>query len=154
MIRFILVVSIVVFLFGCSDSNRWLSMSTAVENSKWAKEGALKMTFEVSDTIRLFDFIVDIRHDDRYKYSNLYLFVDMSFPNGKVSSDTLELNLSDASGEWLGTGAGSLYEVGFKFKDRKKFPLSGVYNVSIRHGMREEEIEGITDVGLRINYSI
>ena len=112
------------------------------------------MNFEVNDTLRLFDFIVDIRHDERYKYSNLYLFIDLNFPNGKVSTDTLELTLADASGEWLGAGAGSLYEIGFKFKDRKKFPLSGIYNIRLRHGMREPEIEGITDVGLSINYSI
>lgn len=154
MIRIILFFFIVVSIYGCSDANGWLSKSASVENSVWHKERALNMSFDISDTIRLFDFIVDIRHNDRYKYSNLYLFVDIQFPNGKVSSDTLELTLADATGEWIGTGAGSLYEVGYTFKDRKKFPLSGVYNVSFRHGMREDEVEGITDVGLSIDYSI
>ncbi|MFM7106815.1 MAG: hypothetical protein ACKOW8_14985, partial [Flavobacteriales bacterium] len=96
MIRLIIVAGISVLFYSCADSTKWLSISTPVENSKWLKDDALNMSFEVDDTIRLFDFFIDVRHDDRYNYSNLYVFVDMSFPNGKVSTDTLELTLADA----------------------------------------------------------
>ena len=155
MIRNVLfILCLVAVVIGCSSSSNGLSKSAPVENALWKKEDALNMSFEVNDTIRLFDFILNIRHDERYKYSNLYLFVDLHFPNGKVSSDTLELTLADVAGEWVGNGGGSLYEVGFKYKDRKKFPFSGLYNISIRHGMRESEILGITDVGLSINNSL
>lgn len=84
----------------------------------------------------------------------------MQFPNGKVISDTLEYEMTKPNGEWLGTGFGDVKENKLWYKENVKFYESGDYCVRIKQAMRKngqvegiEDLQGITDVGFRIEKS-
>ena len=81
----------------------------------------------------------------------------MQFPHGKIVQDTLEYRMTETDGRFLGTGYGSIKENKLWYKKGVIFNESGEYIVSIQQAMREkgkvegvEELEGITDVGFRI----
>jgi gliding motility-associated lipoprotein GldH len=68
--------------------------------------------------------------------------------------------MAEPTGEWLGTGLGSVKESKLWFQENIVFPDSGVYKVNISHAMRRNGdveglhvLEGITDVGLEIEKS-
>ncbi len=153
--KYILILVSFIFLISC-DSKSVFSEYKSVSNG-WSKEQLLDFSFSAPDTINKYNIFIDLRSDENYKYSNLFLIVNMNFPNGNVVTDTLEYQMAKPNGEWLGTGFSSLKENKLWYKDHKVFPTSGVYNVQIEHAMRINgtidgiiSLEGIKDVGIKI----
>ncbi len=106
---------------------------------------------DVLDTVSLFNLFVNIRNTGNYKYSNLFLFVDVFQPEGKIERDTIECILADSRGKWLGSsGSGSIWDNQILFNRKARFPGVGKYVFRFTQAMREKELEGIMDVGLRI----
>lgn len=121
-----------------------------VESGVWNVKDVKSFEFNVEDTLQLYNFYVTVRNGEEYPYSNLYLFIEMEFPNGKKSMDTLECPLADPLGNWYGSGLGKIYDNRILFRERKKFPLSGNYKLEIHQAMRQDNLEGIYDVGFRL----
>ncbi len=116
----------------------------------WYKDSLIVFTIPVTDTLQNHNLYINVRNDIKYKYSNLWLFVEINQP-GKISTtDTLEVLLADPSGKWLGEGFGAIKTRQMIYKSGVYFPVSGEYKVNIQHGMREEILKGITDIGFRI----
>ena len=112
--------------------------------------GYLSFDVEVSDTISLFNFYINIRNTTDYNFSNIYLFLKTNYPNGMFSVDTIEIFLADLQGNWLGKGFGKYKDQQILFRKRGHFPLSGKYRFSFEQAMRNQELIGINTVGIRI----
>lgn len=119
----------------------------------WPAKNGVPFEFEVEDTVRLHDFYINLRNGENYPYSNIYLFVELEFPNGKKAVDTLNCPLADASGRWYGKGLGDIYDHRIVYRTRKQFPLAGRYRATVYQAMRQEELQGIYDVGFRVAHS-
>ncbi|QLG45320.1 gliding motility lipoprotein GldH [Costertonia aggregata] len=151
--------TLVSFLFSCNDT---LSVSEykATNNGKWNKDSIVSFSFSEMDTVSKHNVFINIRNDESYPFSNLFLIAELESPDGKTVTDTLEYEMADPSGEWLGKGKGSVKENKLWFKENIVFSSSGVYNLQISHAMRKNgnvngivELEGITDVGFQIEKS-
>jgi gliding motility-associated lipoprotein GldH len=121
-----------------------------VDESGWHSEEAINFEWEVTDTLQAYDFYVDLRHNQDYPFSNLYLFLEFNFPNGKIARDTLGCDLADERGQWYGSGFGNLVDHRIGFRQETTFPLKGSYRMTLRHAMRTDPLPGITDVGFRL----
>ena len=60
-----------------------------------------------------------------------------------------ELKLASNTGEWLGSGSGSLYSYQIPFKTIR-FPAKGIYNFEIEQNMRDNPLHEVSDIGLRV----
>ena len=58
--------------------------------------------------------------------------------------------LADEKGNWYGKGFGEIHELDLPYRQNVFFPLKGTYIISIRHGMRAENLKGVYDIGLRV----
>ena len=128
--------------------------------SGWNKDSLVRFELENIDSSRVYDLFINIRNNSEYQYSNLFLITEIKFPQGKVISDTLEYEMTRPNGEWLGTGFGDVKENKLWYKENVKFDEPGKYKVTIQQAMRKngevdgiQELEGITDVGFRIENS-
>ncbi|MFV8225288.1 gliding motility lipoprotein GldH [Christiangramia aquimixticola] len=126
----------------------------------WHKDSLVSFKLKDVDTSGTYDLFINIRNNNKYNFSNLFLITEIRFPEGKVISDTLEYEMTTAEGEWLGTGFGDVKENKLWYKENIKFDESGDYLVTIQQAMRKNgevegirELEGITDVGFRIEHS-
>lgn len=126
----------------------------------WSKEDTLQFTFQELDTVQQYDVFINVRNDDNYPFSNLFLITSLTTPNGEVLQDTLEYNMARPDGTWLGRGNGSIKENKLWYKENIVFPSSGVYTLEVMHAMRKNgnvsgivSLEGITDVGIEITKS-
>lgn len=142
------------------DGNLMFSEYRATAGGNWGKEERMHFEFSVSDTLARHDLFINIRNDDRFPYSNLFLIATLNFPNGQVVKDTLEYEMAHPDGRWMGKGAGSIKENKLWYKEKIIFPLEGVYTFDLEHAMRRngsvegvESLPGITDVGLEITKS-
>jgi gliding motility-associated lipoprotein GldH len=138
------------FLFASCNMNIVYDEQVPVEDGKWPFDQSARFDVDISDTLNGFDFYLLLRNDDRYRYSNLFIFMTTRFPNGNLTRDTLEFVLADAEGRWLGKGWGSIRENDILLRENLNFPLAGKYEFILQQAMREDTLVGITDVGLRI----
>jgi len=146
---FSVVLASAVMLSSCDDAVVFES-NQSIEGGLWKNNAPLSFEFDIKDTVALNNFYINLRNGEEYPFSNLFLFVEMEFPNGKKSVDTLECPLAAPNGEWYGSGLGDIYDNRIIYKERKQFPLEGHYKVNIQQAMRTEAVEGIYDVGFRV----
>lgn len=123
----------------------------------WNKDAIITFNLQNIDSIQEYNMFINVRNDNEFAYSNLFLIAEIQFPQGRVITDTLEYEMAAPSGEWLGTGFGSVKENKLWYKEGVKFDESGQYVVFIKQAMRKsnseegiENLEGITELGLRI----
>jgi len=116
----------------------------------WQKDQKERFVFTVLDTTNTFLFYLHVRNEIDYRYSNLYVFMETQFPNGNITRDTLECILAEPSGKWTGKGYGRLKENMILLNPTIKFPVKGAYTIDIEQAMRDENLEGITNIGIRI----
>ncbi|GAA3631311.1 gliding motility lipoprotein GldH [Flavivirga jejuensis] len=143
-------------VFVSCDSNRVFDTYKSVPN-KWHKDSIISFKVNPPDSTNAYNLFVNLRNTNDYKYNNLFLIVEMSFPHGKTIKDTLEYRMADPSGKFLGTGFTDVKENKLWYKEQVVFEEKGDYTVNIQHAMRENgkvngviELEGITDVGFRV----
>ena len=91
------------------DSNRIFDEYKTVPN-QWHKDSIVEFEITPPDSTNAYNLFVNLRNTSEYKYSNLFLIVEMNFPNGKKVKDTLEYQMAKPSGEFLGTGFSDVKE--------------------------------------------
>ncbi|WP_430467064.1 gliding motility lipoprotein GldH [Winogradskyella ouciana] len=147
------------FMVTSCDSKAVYDEYQSVPN-KWHKDSVASFNFKAPDTIKNYNLYVNLRNTNDYKFSNLFLIVELNYPNGKAVKDTLEYKMAAPNGELLGTGFSDIKENKLWYRGYKspfKFSETGDYNVNIQHAMRKNgdvngvvNLEGITDVGFRV----
>lgn len=141
-------------LFFCACNNRSLyNEHVPIEKNKWDKDQVAFFEINVEDTTSVYVCSLHVRHLETYKYSNLYLFMNTTFPNGLQTRDTIECFLALHDGKWLSKSSGSMRDIAILLNPALRFPMSGTYVFEIEQAMRDEQLEGISDVGLKIDYS-
>jgi len=141
---------LVLILFtGCNFKSIY-ERSVNTDNGEWNKGKAFNFEIPVSDTINGYNIFIELRNNNEYPYSNLYLFINTNSPNCACKKDTVELTLADDKGKWLGNGLGGVRSNELLFKNNIRFPVSGNYKIEILQGMRDEVLKGIMDIGLRV----
>ena len=148
----------VIILFSSCDKSRVYDEYKPVR--EWHKDSTLNFKLGALDSTKTYDLFINIRNNNDYSYSNLFLITEIKFPQGKVISDTLEYDMAKPNGEWLGTGFGDVKESKLWYKENVKFTEPGEYTVTIQQAMRKngevkgiEKLDGITHVGFRIENS-
>ncbi|MDX5428965.1 MAG: gliding motility lipoprotein GldH [Bacteroidota bacterium] len=117
----------------------------------WIADSIATFSFEITDTTKPYRIEVRLRHDARYPFSNLYLFRSIHSIRGKEFSDTADMILADQYGKWLGTGIGDVKTLVQPFgKGNLYFKRPGKYSIQLQHGMRQDTLRGIMDVGVAL----
>ncbi len=145
-----------VVLASCND-NLVYSDFRPIKNGKWQMDTPVNFEFSELDSTANYNMFINVRNDETYPFSNLFLITEFEYPDGNTIKDTLEYKMAQPTGEWLGKGVGSVKENKLWYKENIVFSQSGVYKVNVFHAMRKNgevdglhELDGITDVGLEI----
>ena len=143
-------------IIACSDGIEFIKYKS-LPNASWEANENVSFEFEISDTISPKNLFINIRNTKDYAFSNLYVITALDFPNGDRIIDTLQYEMADKSGRFLGKGFTEIKENKLFYKENKVFPESGKYIFSIHHAMRKNgqinpiaSLEGIQDIGFSI----
>lgn len=149
---FVLIVSI-----GACSKGMVFDEFKSMEDSEWHKDSILNFTIHSKDTLSKNNIYINLRNNKDYEFSNLFLIVGINFPNNYQIVDTLEYEMTNPEGRFLGTGFSDIKENKLEYKTNVNFPIVGDYGFQIQHAMRKsrkvdgiEYLIGVTDVGLRI----
>jgi gliding motility-associated lipoprotein GldH len=138
------------FMLTSCDQAVLFEENKDIKDGTWNINQKLAFDFEVPDTVTRYNFYFNIRNTDEYPFSNIYVFFDTKFPNGKAGRDTVEFPLMDANGRWYGKGQGDVHDCRLVFRKNVRFPVAGKYHMEIQQAMRMEDLQGVVDAGIRI----
>ena len=148
---------LVAMLLASCDSNSEFDNYITLPKSAWNKKNTIQFTFPINDSIGKKNLFINLRNNKDYAYSNLFLITQMDFPDGQIIIDTLEYDMADVTGKFLGQGFTDIKENKLFYKENITFPRKGEYTFKVRQAMRKngeiegvEELKGITHVGFRI----
>ncbi len=109
------------------------------------------VTVKPEDTAFLYNIYVNIRHQDAYPYSNIWVMVNTQFPGDTTQHPRrVELPLADVSGKWLGSGLDDIYEHRIPIQENAILNKPGTYHFTFEQNMRQNPLPYVMNVGLRV----
>lgn len=148
--RYIGLLGALALFASCSEKPYYEEYMT-IGADGWHQDSLVTFSVEIEDTSKFFGVLVNIRNNNDYPYSNLYLFRQIESENGVEYSDTASYTLADAYGKWLGEGVGELKTGTFPYRTHAlRFFHPGVYTFTFQQAMRNKRLKGIEDVGISI----
>lgn len=121
-----------------------------IVDGSWLTTQKPKFEVEIEDSLQNTNVYINIRNSSCYPYRNILLFINTTFPDGKVARDTLECMLADDTGRWLGDGLGDIWDNRILFKKNVRFPQRGIYKFEFEQAMRLDPLPCIMDIGMRV----
>lgn len=150
-----LILLFAILLISC-DKKRVFDQYKTVGDA-WQKDSIANFVFNNQDTTDRYDLFVNLRSNNDYAFNNIFLIVSLEAPGGLTKVDTLEYKMAEPDGKLMGEGFSDVKESKLFYKEKEKFPILGDYKIGIQQAVRqsgkvagEKELEGITEVGFRI----
>lgn len=145
-----LVTMMLSLLFVSCEKELLFETYTPIVDKSWSIDKPLEYAVKVISDTNTYTIYLNIRNTNDYKFSNLYLFLETTLPNGNSDLDTIECELADSYGRWLGSGLGDLHDNRILFAENVRFKYKGTYKFKFTQGMRINPLYGISDFGIRI----
>ena len=145
--RYFVISSLCIICFSCTKPVLFEKFQTI--DNPWDKNKEYFFTCEIDDPSVAYNLSLHIRNNNLYPYQNLWLFLSEEHPGGNVVRDTIECMLADNYGKWYGSGI-SVYHLNVPVRTNYHYPQQGTYTFTIRQGMRDEQLKGIEQIGVRI----
>jgi gliding motility-associated lipoprotein GldH len=140
------------YLSSCNTIDLY-EKDVPIPKHEWASAFKPQFTFTVKDTNAPYQLFILLRHNDKYNYNNIWINLYAQAPGQPVKKFTLELPLATSDKGWLGTAMDDLYDHRIALTlDPEKFNFNkpGNYSFTIEQIMREDPLENVLDVGLRL----
>lgn len=144
-------------LFLSCGENKLYDQFKSIENLEWSPETKFEFIVANTDTISKRNVFINIRNNKNYEFSSIFLIAKIEFPSGFKLADTLEYEMTNAKGEFLGSGFSDLKENKLFLREKVVLNEVGDYKFLIQQATRsindiegKNPLKGITDVGLSI----
>jgi len=146
--------SVLCIIEGCTSLDLF-EKSVPLPAQRWESTFRPSFDFIISDTKARYDVALVLRHRDRYHYNNIWLRISITDPLGKNYSFDTDLLLGTNESGWLGAGMDDIYEHRISLQKELltagvSFRQNGTYRFAIEQLMREDPLEEVMNVGLRI----
>jgi gliding motility-associated lipoprotein GldH len=116
---------------------------------KWSSSEKPSFTFEIEDTLAMYNIFMVVRHEDAYAYSNIWVKMYVKGP-----SDSFEIRknfmLADNKTGWLGSGMYDIFEHRIPFNESPAPLHKGKYTFTLKQDMREDPLGHIINAGIRV----
>ncbi|MFA7445039.1 MAG: gliding motility lipoprotein GldH [Flavobacteriaceae bacterium] len=144
------------FILISCDENRVFDSYKSVSNG-WHRDSTAVFEYEVQDTITPYNLFLNIRANNDYPFSNIFLIASLETPDGEIKTDTLEYIMAAPDGTLLGKGFSDIKESKLWFKENYRFSETGKHIITVEQAVRKrnevegtEILKGISEVGFRI----
>jgi gliding motility-associated lipoprotein GldH len=152
LVRFLVPCTLVV-LVSCDRIDLY-EKTVTIPHHSWQGSYRPTFTFTISDTSRPYEVFVTLRHSDKYNYRNIYINLITKQPGADSSqSARFDLPLGSDDEGWMGSGMDDIYDhrialtpPGQPFYFRKP----GDYQFTIEQVMREDPLQNVMNVGIRL----
>lgn len=145
-----LVLLAIALVFAACESIGVFEKNTFFANHSWKSSEQPSYTFTITDTNSLYHIYTVVRHEDAYRYNNLWLRFTTKAPGDTAKSQLLNLRLADNKKGWLGTGMDDIFDHRIRITRTPQKLRSGTYTFTLQQIMREDPLPAILNTGIRI----
>lgn len=131
-------------LVACSGEQNRYSEYCYLPDDGWRYDDVLEFQPVHTDSLCEGSFVIGVRHDSSYPYTELMLEVEYE-TIGRERHDTLQLQLADRYGNWTGRG------IGMSFQCTDTLPMvvhPSATALKVRHLMRMDTLHGVNQLGV------
>lgn len=138
-------------LISCSEGEVYYHFHP-VEKGKWYRDSTL--TF-MMDSLNIkpgsaYDVTIEISSGHIYPYRDLWLRIDHNLADTLFRTDTLQYQLANEHGKWLGSGVGGLNQLSLPYLTSVRLDTAHWYRLRIQQVMHDDPLVGIEKVGLKV----
>ena len=145
-IYFFILISIV-----CSCGPKVVYEDTVLLPQYWSYEEPIIFdAFDISDPNQKYDLMLVVKHDAEYKYQNFYTQVKTVFPDETERTDPISIELANKMGTWLSDCSGTSCTLYLVLRDNVKFKDKGKYQLTFVQDTREQKLEGLQSMELKL----
>jgi gliding motility-associated lipoprotein GldH len=125
-----------------------------IPHRQWDYKFKPTVQFNIEDTVSAYDLFIVIRHTDAYNFNNIWLNLYIQAPGEAQTSQQIDIPLASNEKGWLGKGMDDIFEHRYKITRQPiAFRKAGTYSFTLEQIMRENPLEHVLDVGLRVEKS-
>ena len=124
------------------------------ENEVWAYGDSLSFEFSIQDTSKQYDLMVDIGHNARFPYQNLYSTISTIYPDAKRMDQILSFEMAEKTGRWYGKCKDETCKLTIPLQASVRFDQVGDYVIGFEQFSRKDSLWGFRDFTLRLTESI
>lgn len=138
-------------LLGACDEHTVYHSYQSLPSEGWEKSDTLFFRVPVTDSVpTTLKVFAEVRNRTDYPYRDLHLFIRHNLQDSTAwRTDTVAITLADSTGRWMGKGWGSLYQSSVLIGTIRTLG-AGKYIVEVINGMKDEQLKGVNDAGIRI----
>ena len=137
-------------LLSCRNNTVYMAFRHT-DPDGWDKDSVLRFTIPVPDTAVTYDILLHLTHTQQYPFQNMWLFVNDydTTLHQLPQRDTLGFYLADEHGIWLGRKGNGQVSLHVPYARHYRFSAD-TCTFTIRHGMRQDKLQGVTAIGLEV----
>jgi len=122
-----------------------------IPGHKWDSAFKPSIEFEIADTNSFYNIFLVVRHTDAYNFNNIWVKIRSKSPGDSIAVDQrFDLPLASQN-QWTGTGMDDIFEHRLLlYNNPVKFKQPGTYKVTIEQVMRENPLQHVMNIGLRV----
>ena len=125
--------------------------NVTIPQFKWKSNYKPEFIFTIKDTTAQYQLYLILRHNEKYNYNNIWLNIYLQSPGDSVRKISVEEKLATNEQGWLGTGMDDIYEHRIQLLENSiSFRKAGDYHFTIEQIMREDPLQNVMNIGLRI----
>jgi len=136
--------------FSSCTPNEIYDKNTIVPGYNWDYNFKPSFVFDIPDTSKPYRLYINVRHLEAYPYMNLYVWLHILTPEGKVLHRRENVLLAEPSGKWLGEGLNGVWMMHQWCHDLSFGKVAGRYHISIEQDMRVSPLPAVMSVGVRL----
>jgi gliding motility-associated lipoprotein GldH len=147
-----LLIACCLFLIGSCKQIDVYERNTGIPNYEWKADFTASGSFTITDTVSHYGIYLVLRHTDAYKYNNIWLSIELQTPDNNIPKQKLDIKLGDDVNGWQGSGMNDIWEIRQLLggEPRQWFKKGGECHFKISQVMRDDPLNGIMSVGLRL----
>jgi gliding motility-associated lipoprotein GldH len=144
-----LCITTVFSLVRCSSDSENNLNSVEIPKRQWSQKFKPSLSVKVTDSTKVYDVILTVRVTTDYPFNNLWMYLTLDGPSGKIDRQPLEVSVTNAQGQWQGQKTGSLVALR-KLVSIMNHPKLGTYKYTFEQGATEEVLPEVMDLSLEL----
>jgi gliding motility-associated lipoprotein GldH len=137
-----------VFFTSCTSIDVF-EKNVAIPKHQWNSSFKPEFRFNITDTSSVYQLYMLVRHNEKYHFNNIWINLYSTPPGDTAHKAGFELPLATNEKGWLGSSMDDIYEHRIKLTEPIKMK-AGEYHFALEHMMREDPLQNVMNVGLRV----
>lgn len=121
-----------------------------LEKGEWQYENKLDYTFEIIDTTKVYNLLLEVGHSKEYAFQNCYFKIYTQFPTGEKTDQVLSVDLSDGIGQWQGDCSSNSCTILVDLQKKAFFSTVGKHTITLEQYMRKNPLKGIESLAIKL----